>query len=97
MNTCVYFFVIIAGAFTGYLVAAYSTDRLGRKPTLILFAACSFLNGHPLHDSARSATAGRSCSASPWGSFRQGRSVRWGPFTELFSDALQGIGTRVFL
>jgi MFS family permease len=43
MNTGGYLFVIIAGAFTGYLVGAYLTDRLGRKRTLILFAACSFL------------------------------------------------------
>jgi MFS family permease len=43
LNTGGYLIVVIAGSFAGYLVGAYLTDRLGRKPTLILFAACSFL------------------------------------------------------
>jgi MFS family permease len=43
LNTGAYLFVIITGAFFGYLTAAYLTDAIGRKRTLILFAACSFL------------------------------------------------------
>ena len=41
INTGGYLFVVIAGSFAGYLVSAYLTDRLGRRPTLILFASCS--------------------------------------------------------
>jgi MFS family permease len=43
LNTGAYLFVIIIGAFTGYLTAAYLADAIGRKRTLVLFAACSFL------------------------------------------------------
>jgi len=35
--------VVIAGSFAGYMTAAYLTDRLGRRRTLILFSVCSFL------------------------------------------------------
>jgi MFS family permease len=42
LNTGAYLFVVITGAFFGYLTAAYLTDAIGRKRTLILFAACSF-------------------------------------------------------
>jgi MFS family permease len=35
--------VVITGSFIGYLVGAHLADRLGRKRSLILFAACSFL------------------------------------------------------
>ena len=43
LNTGAYLCVIIAGAFTGYLAAAYLSDAIGRKRTLVLFAVCSFL------------------------------------------------------
>ena len=43
LNTGAYLCVIIIGAFTGYLTAAYLADAIGRKRTLVLFAACSFL------------------------------------------------------
>ena len=35
--------VVILGSFLGYLASADMTDRFGRRPTLILFAVCSFL------------------------------------------------------
>ncbi len=35
--------LIIAGAFCGYLLSAYLTDRLGRRATLVLFAAGSLI------------------------------------------------------
>jgi MFS family permease len=44
LNTGAYLFVIILGAFSGYLTSAYLTDAIGRKRTLILFAACSFFS-----------------------------------------------------
>jgi MFS family permease len=43
LNTGGYLFVVIVGSFAGYLTSAWLTDALGRKPTLILFAACSLL------------------------------------------------------
>lgn len=43
LNTGGYLCVVIAGAFCGYLTAAYLSDWLGRRQTLILFAVCSFL------------------------------------------------------
>jgi len=41
LNTGNYLLVVILGSFAGYLVSAWLTDRLGRKPTLLLFAVCS--------------------------------------------------------
>jgi len=38
-----YLFVITCGAFVGYLTAAHLSDAIGRKRTLVLFAACAFL------------------------------------------------------
>jgi MFS family permease len=43
LNTGGYLCVVICGALFGYLTAAHLTDAIGRKRTLILFAACSFL------------------------------------------------------
>lgn len=43
VNTGGYLFVIASGAFVGYVTAAHLTDAIGRKRTLALFAACSFL------------------------------------------------------
>ncbi len=43
LNTGAYLIVIITGSFVGYLTSAYLTDYLGRKRTLILFAAGSLL------------------------------------------------------
>lgn len=42
LNSGGYLFVVIAGAWLGYIGAAHLTDSIGRKLTLILFAACSF-------------------------------------------------------
>jgi MFS family permease len=42
-NTGAYLLVVIIGSFVGYIVSAWLADRLGRRPTLLLFAACSFL------------------------------------------------------
>jgi MFS family permease len=43
LNTGAYLTVVIAGSFVGYMVGGYLTDWLGRKRTLIIFAAFSFL------------------------------------------------------
>lgn len=41
VGTGSYLALSIAGAFTGYLTGGYLTDRLGRRPTFVLFAALS--------------------------------------------------------
>jgi MFS family permease len=43
LNTGTYLLVVIAGAFSGYMVSAWLTDQMGRRRTLMLFAMCSFL------------------------------------------------------
>jgi MFS family permease len=43
LNTGAYLIVVIAGSFVGYMVSADLTDRLGRKRTLIVFAALSLV------------------------------------------------------
>jgi MFS family permease len=43
LNSASYLLIVIGGAFLGYLTAAHLTDSLGRRRTLILFAACSFI------------------------------------------------------
>lgn len=43
LNTGSYLAAVIAGSFAGYLSSAHLADRIGRKRTLILFAACSFV------------------------------------------------------
>ena len=40
-NTGAYLFVVIAGAFVGFLVAAHLSDYIGRRPTFSLFAVCA--------------------------------------------------------
>ncbi|HLJ87903.1 MAG TPA: MFS transporter [Candidatus Angelobacter sp.] len=42
-NTGGYLLVIITGSFAGYIMSGHLADLLGRKKTLILFAACSFV------------------------------------------------------
>jgi MFS family permease len=41
MATGKYFAVIIIGSIIGYIISADLNDRLGRRPTFILFAACA--------------------------------------------------------
>ena len=41
LNTSGYLGVIIAGSFSGYLVSAYLSDRLGRRRNFFLFSLCS--------------------------------------------------------
>ncbi len=92
MSTGGYLFVIIAGAFAGYLTAAFLTDRLGRRNTIFLFAGGAIATVClytllPLTD-AQILVMGfplgffASGAFSPIGSF----------FTELFPTALRGSG-----
>ncbi len=41
VGTSGYLFVVIAGAFLGYLSAGWVHDRIGRRPTFALFSACA--------------------------------------------------------
>jgi MFS family permease len=92
LNTGGYLFVVIAGSFVGYLVSAYLTDRLGRKRTLILFAACSFLTaaaytGLPIGNGLMLILG------FPLGFFASGSFSPMGAFfTELFPTRLRASG-----
>ena len=75
--------MIVLGAFSGYLTAAYLTDVIGRKQTLILFAACSFLA--VIFYSAFPVSNGLTLrSVSPWASFLPGHSAQWAPTSASF-------------
>lgn len=92
LNTGGYLLVIIAGSFAGYLTSAWLTDRLGRRGTLILFAAGSFLvvllyTVLPISDSTM-LLLGFPVGFFPSGSFSPMGSF----FTELFPTALRGSG-----
>ncbi|MCZ3141024.1 MFS transporter, partial [Acinetobacter baumannii] len=42
-GTSSYLAVTIVGSLVGYVAGAYATDRLGRRPTYVLFAAGAFV------------------------------------------------------
>jgi MFS family permease len=92
MSTGKYLFVVILGSFTGYMVSAYLTDRLGRKKTLILYAVCSFVTVIaytylPIGNSVMLVLG------FPLGFFSSGVFSPIGAFfTELFPSRLRGSG-----
>ncbi len=92
LNTGGYLLVIIAGSFTGYMVSAWLTDRLGRRRTLILFAVCSFLTVAaytylPIGNEAMLLLG------FPLGFFASGSFGPMGAFlTELFPSRVRGSG-----
>jgi MFS family permease len=92
MNTGGYLCVVIAGSFVGYLVAAYLTDLLGRKKTLILYAVCCFFTVVsylylPISNSVMLVLG------FPLGFFASGIFSPMGPyFTELYPTRLRGSG-----
>jgi MFS family permease len=92
LDTGRYLAVVIAGSFMGYMTAAYLTDRLGRKGTLILFAACSLLTVI----SYTNAPIGNSVMlilGFPLGFFASGTFSPMGAFlTELFPTPLRASG-----
>ncbi|MBV9574709.1 MAG: MFS transporter [Acidobacteriales bacterium] len=92
LDTGGYLAVIIAGSFAGYVCAAYLSDLLGRKPTLVLFAvgasitvmAYTFLN---------IGNSGTLALGMPLGFFSSGAFSPVGAFyTELFPRRLRGTG-----
>jgi MFS family permease len=92
LNTGGYLAVVIAGSFLGYLAGAHLADRLGRKPTLIFFAAASFATVAayaywPLSNHMMLALG------FPLGFFSSGVFSPIGAFfTELFPTSLRGSG-----
>jgi len=91
-NTGAYLFVVIVGSFVGYTVAADLTDDLGRRVTLILYAAGSFLTvtGYT-YLSINNQTM--LVLGFPLGFFASGSFSPMGAFfTELFPTRLRGSG-----
>ncbi len=92
LNTASYLFVVIAGSFTGYLISATLTDRIGRRRTLLLFAVCSLATvwlymALPIGNTAMLALG------FPLGFFASGVFSPLGSFfTELFPTRLRGSG-----
>ena len=92
LNTGGYLSVVIAGSFLGYMVSAWLADRLGRRPTLVLFAVCSLLAAVaytylPISDSVMLLLG------FPLGFFASGSFSPIGAFfTELFPSRVRGSG-----
>ena len=92
LNTGGYLAVIIAGSFAGYLTAAFLTDRLGRRYTLILFAVCSFLTAI-CYTSLPISNSVMLVLGFPLGFFASGSFSPLGSFfTELFPTPLRASG-----
>ncbi len=87
-----YLLVVILGSFTGYLVSAHLADRIGRKFTLILFAALSALAVF-LYTIVPMSNTATLLLGFPLGFFPSGSFSPMGAFfTELFPTGLRGSG-----
>jgi len=92
LNTGAYTFMIIVGSFVGYIVAAYLSDRLGRRKTFIVFAVGTALVAVlytlvPISDQAMLFLG------FPLGFFLSGNFSGVGAFlTELFPSRVRGSG-----
>jgi MFS family permease len=87
-----YLLVVIAGSFTGYLVSAILADRIGRKATLVLFAAGSFIAvfAYTIVPISNGLTL---LLGFPLGFFPSGSFSPMGAFfTELFPTSIRGSG-----
>ena len=92
ISTGGYLLIVIAGSFAGYLTSAHLTDRIGRRASLMVFAAGSFAAiaiymVFPLGNWA-TLLLGFPLGFFPSGSFSPMGSF----FTELFPTALRGSG-----
>lgn len=87
-----YLIVTIVGSFAGYTVGAYLTDWLGRKKTLVLYAACCVATLLAYTDFASSNRVTLALGF-PLGFFASGSFTPMGAFfTELFPSRLRGSG-----
>ena len=90
LNTGGYLIVVIAGSFVGYMVSAYLTDWLGRKRTLIVFAASSFVT-IAVYTYAPISNPVMLLLGFPLGFFASGSFSPMGSFlTELFPTRVRG-------
>jgi MFS family permease len=92
LGTGWYTFVIIAGSFIGYIVAAYLNDHIGRRKTFALFALCTGAVAIaytliPISDAVMLVLG------FPLGFFLSGNFSGFGPFlTELLPSRVRGSG-----
>jgi MFS family permease len=91
-STGAYLLVVIVGSLAGYLTSAHLADRIGRRGTLVLFAAGSFA-AIALYMFLPFGDLGRLAMGFPLGFFPSGAFSPMGSFfTELFPTALRGSG-----
>jgi MFS family permease len=89
-NTGAYLFVIILGAFVGFVIAAYLADYLGRRRTFLIFAICAAIMVYaymflPINDQVMLFLG------FPLGAFANGAFAPMGPFlSELFPTRIRG-------
>lgn len=92
MHTGGYLLVVIVGSFSGYLLSAHLADKIGRKLTLILFAALSALAVF-LYTIVPISNTATLLLGFPLGFFPSGSFSPMGAFfTELFPTDLRGSG-----
>jgi MFS family permease len=92
LNTSAYLFVVIIGSFAGYVTSAHLADLLGRKRTLLLFAALSLLTIF-LYASLPISNGAMLVLGFPLGFFASGSFSPIGAFfTELFPTRVRGAG-----
>jgi MFS family permease len=92
ISTGAYLLIVIAGSFAGYLTSAHLTDRIGRRASLIVFAAGSFaaIATYMVLPLGNAATL---VLGFPLGFFPSGSFSPMGSFfTELFPTSLRGSG-----
>jgi|SRR5215470_3514002 len=92
LGTSSYLTIVIAGSFVGYLASAHLADLIGRKRTLIFFAACSFV-AVILYTYLPIENRAMLFLGFPLGFFASGVFSPIGAFfTELFPSTLRGSG-----
>lgn len=92
ISTGAYLLIVIAGSFAGYLTSAHLADRIGRKASLIAFAAGSFL-AITLYMVLPLGNLATLLLGFPLGFFPSGSFSPMGSFfTELFPTPLRGSG-----
>jgi len=92
LNTGAYLFVVIVGSFAGYTIAADLTDDLGRRATLIFYAAGAFVTTMAYTYFSINNRA-MLILGFPLGFFASGSFSPMGAFfTELFPSRLRGSG-----
>ncbi len=92
ISTGAYLLIVIAGSFAGYLTSAHLTDRIGRRASLIVFAAGSFA-AIAIYMVVPLGNAATLVLGFPLGFFPSGSFSPMGSFfTELFPTSLRGSG-----